>query len=192
MAGDRAFNNVLRLFCQMQTLDQSTNPGHLVLSGRNLHHGWSLNLLKLGSQVFSPVFPRLEEIVLENVQIGPDTVTYLRHLAIKVVLCNVFWFQGCIKDFRQGSQLREVEVSSVHVVDFTHEADNPNFPVHRRDNDPRIAVIEHAEECHDQVWRIARDDAEALQLAAQHTLYLHVHRGQPLASTVVAPGLLAA
>jgi hypothetical protein len=176
----------LQIFSDTQTPAQSSNLQRLVLGGRDLHHGWSLNLKNLDSLLFSPVFPRLEDLVLENVQIGTQTMTYLRRLAIKLVLRNLCWFQDCINDFGQSSQLREVEVSGVHVVDFMHEANNANFPVHSCANDPGIAVSEHAEECHDQVWRVAGDDAEAAQLAVQYAPYFQVHQGQPLTSAPLA------
>jgi hypothetical protein len=192
IASENNFAGVLQIFSDTQTSAQISNLQRLVLSGRDLHHGWSLNLKNLGSLRFSLVFPRLEELVLKNVQIGPQTMTYLRLLAIKLVLRNLCWFQDCINDFEQSSQLHEVEVSGVHVVDFMPEANHPNFPVHGCANDPGIAVSEHAEECHDQVWRVASDYAEAAQLTVQYAPYFQVHQGQPLTSTVVAPAPLAA
>jgi hypothetical protein len=58
---------------------QFTSLRRLLLAGKSFHHGLSLNLIDdLGKSLYFPTVPSLEVLILESVQLGEDTVEYLR------------------------------------------------------------------------------------------------------------------
>jgi hypothetical protein len=181
----------LRVHFVAPTAVQFTSLRRLSLAGEGLHHGLSLNLVGLGSSLYSPVLPNLEVLILENVQVGKDTVDYLRQRPIRLMLHNVFWFDECIESFRSGSILQSVIIAGIHVVDF--EDDPQIHPVQGCvDQTGALEGADYASiEYFDLVWRVASSILEVKQLAMEHSEYCIKIYGRPTHLSIATPDVLS-
>jgi hypothetical protein len=185
MADEHSFICQLRVLSGPATSGQFSSLRRLVLAGKGLHQGWSLNLKDLGVEQYSPTFADLDTLILENVQVSEETVIYMRQLPVDLILRNVFWWSNCIKECTDKSNLRSVTVSGIHVVDFAggycSDTDSPY------DEEEGINPADLL----DRVWRITANETEPVQLADDNAAHCCLVPGWSLAQSMADPDIIA-
>jgi hypothetical protein len=169
------------------TSGQFSNLRRLVLAGKAFHHEFSLYLGLLGCSEAdcTPSFPNLEAMILENVQMQIEIISYLRQLPIILTMRNVYWSNGCIEGLRPGSILKSVNVAGIHVV-----CPELSWRVHGCVDSSGIMENGNGM-CYDLIWRLASSEFEAMQLANEHAQYCGEVFERPMYMTIADPDVFA-